>query len=86
MSEGLEPVCQFLPEELGISLDSQIEREYPIHIGDRELHVGIAIKSMDTMTIIEIKSIINEDTIYRIYVLSHLMDKKITCGRKLKAL
>ncbi len=78
------PVYQFMLEELGIPLNSRVERGYPIRIGEREIRIDLAIKSKDTLTIIEIKSRINEDIIYRIYALSHLIDKKMTGARKLQ--
>lgn len=84
MEKELEPVYRFVLEELGISSDSQIEREYPIRIGERELRIDLAIKSKNTLTLIEIKPTINEDAIYRIFALSHLLDNKMTGGRQLQ--
>lgn len=84
MGEEMEPVYRFMLEELGISLDSQIEMEFPIRIGERELRIDVAIKSKDTLTLIEIKPRINEDVIYRIYALSHVLDEKMKGGRKLQ--
>ncbi len=72
----MEPEYQYILEKLGIAPDAQVVREYPIRVGDRELLVDIAVKSRDTLTLIEVKSRINEDTIYRIYTLSHLLGER----------
>ena len=72
----MEPEYQYILEKLGIAPDAQVVREYPIIVGDRELLVDIAVKSRDTLTLIEVKSRINEDTIYRIYALSHLIGEQ----------
>lgn len=76
MCPELESEYQFILEKLGIVPDAQVVREYPIRIGDRELLVDIAVKSRDALTLIEVKSRINEDTIYRIYTLSHLIEEQ----------
>ncbi len=73
MSPEVTAEDQFMLEKLGIAHDAQVMRGYPIRVGDRELLVDIAIKSGDTLTLIEVKSRINEDAIYRIYALSHLI-------------
>ncbi|EQB73727.1 MAG: helix-turn-helix domain-containing protein [Candidatus Thermoplasmatota archaeon] len=83
-NEELGPVYQFILEELKIPLDSEIEREYSIRIGERELHIDLVIKSKNTLTLIEIASRINEDIIYRIYALSHLINKKMAGGKTLQ--
>ncbi|MHB1806913.1 MAG: hypothetical protein ACYCR2_07935 [Thermoplasmataceae archaeon] len=72
----MEPEYQYILEKLGIPPDAKVVREYPIVVGDRELLVDIAVKSRDTLTLIEVKPRINEDTIYRIYALSHLIGVK----------
>ncbi|MHB1637230.1 MAG: hypothetical protein ACYCR7_04075 [Thermoplasmataceae archaeon] len=84
MSVELEPVYQYILEELRIPFDSVVEKGVPIHIGNRELQIDLTIKSKDTLTIIEFKSKINEDIIYKIFALSHLIDKEIIGGRKLQ--
>ncbi|AKA48293.1 hypothetical protein IX51_03345 [uncultured archaeon] len=81
MDEDLEPIYQFILEKLRISPDAKIDRSYPISIGERELLIDLAIKSRGTLTLVEIKSRINEDTIYRIYALSHLISKQLM-GKK----
>ena len=81
MNENLDPINQFVLEKLRISPDSKITWLYPISIGERELLIDLAIESKDTMTLVEVRSRINEDTIYRIYAYSNLIDKKMV-GRK----
>lgn len=49
-NEELGPVYQFILEELKIPLDSEIEREYSIRIGERELHIDLVIKSKKTIS------------------------------------
>lgn len=84
MGGELEPFYQSILEKLGIASDAQIERKYSIPVGDRKLRIDLAIKSGDTLTLVEIKSRINEDTIYRIYTLSHLINEQSMNGRRLK--
>jgi DNA-binding Lrp family transcriptional regulator len=81
MNEDLEIIYQFILEKLRISPDVKIEWSYPISIGERELLIDLAIESRDTVTLVDIKSRINEDTIYRIYTFSHLIDKQVV-GKK----
>ena len=50
-----------------------MEWSYPISIGERELLLDLVIESKETVTIVEIKSRINEDTIYRIYAFSEVI-------------
>ncbi len=84
MITELQPEYQFILEKLGIAPDAQVEREYPIRVGDRELLVDIAVKSRNTLTLIEVKSRINEDAIYRIYALSHLIGEQPKEGKRLR--
>ncbi len=81
MNEDPELIYQFILEKLRISPDAKIEWSYPISVGERELLVDLAIESRDTMTFVEIKPRINEDTLYRIYALSHLIKKEVV-GKK----
>ena len=81
MNEDLKLIYPFILDKLGISADAKIERSYPISIGERELLVDLAIESRGTMTLLEIKPRINEEVIYRIYALSHLIDKQVV-GKK----
>ncbi|MHB1623245.1 MAG: hypothetical protein ACYCR9_08545 [Cuniculiplasma sp.] len=80
----MEPEYQYILEKLGISPDAQVVREYPIIVGDRELLVDIAVKSRDTLTLIEVKSRINEDAIYRIYAFSHLIGEEPKKRKRLR--
>ena len=84
MDEKLEPVYQFILRSLGISLDAQMDSEYPIHIGERELLIDLVVNSRDAMVLIDINPRINEDTIYKIYALSHLIDKQLVRGKELR--
>ena len=81
MNEDLKLIYQFILEKLRISPDSRIEWSYPISVGERELLIDLAIESRDTMTLVEIKSRINEDAIYMIYAISHLINKQLL-GKK----
>ena len=81
MSEDLELIYQFILEKLRILPDARKEWSYPISVGERELLIDLAIESRDTMTLVEIKPRINEDAIYRIYALSHLINKQVL-GKK----
>ena len=81
MNEDIDPVYQFILEKLHISSDEKMKRFYPISVGERELLIDLAIESRDTITLVEIKPRINEDVIYRIYAVSHLIDKQLL-GRK----
>ena len=83
MNEDLEPIYQFILEKLQISPDAKIDWAYPISVGERELLIDLAIESRDTMTLVEIKSRINEDTIYRIYAFSHLINKQLVGKKRL---
>ena len=65
MNEDLEPIYQFILEKLQISPDAKIVWSYPMSIGERELLIDLVIESRDTMALVEIKSRINEDTIFR---------------------
>ncbi len=84
MNENLRQIYQFILEKLGISPDARIERSYPISVGERELLVDLAVESLDAMTLVEIKPRINEDTIYRIYAYSHLINKQAMGKKKLR--
>jgi DNA-binding Lrp family transcriptional regulator len=84
MNENLDLINQFVPEKLGISSDSKIKWFYPISIGEMELLIDLAIQSKGTMTLIEIKSMINEDAIYRIYALSALINKQDIDNKKVR--
>ena len=84
MNENLQPIYQFILEKLGISPDSKIEWAYPISVGERELLIDLAIESRDAMTLVEIKPRINEDTIYRIYALSHLVNIQVANKKKIR--
>ncbi len=81
MNEDLKLIYQFILEKLRISPDAKIEWSYPISVGERELLIDLAIESRDTITLVEIKPRINEDTIYRIYAISHLINKQLL-GKK----
>lgn len=81
MNEDLEPIYGFILEKLRISSDAKIDWSYPISVGERELLIDLAAESRDTMTLVEFKSRINEDTIYRIYAISHLLNKQLL-GKK----
>ena len=81
MNENPELINQFILEKLQVSPEAKIEWAYPIPIGERELLIDLAIESRDSMTLVEIKAMINEDTIYRIYAFSHLIDKQVV-GKK----
>ena len=85
MNEDIEPVSQFILEKLHISPDGEMKWSYPISVGERELLIDLEIESRDTVTLVEIKPRINEDTIYRIYAVSHLIDKQLL-GRKMMRL
>lgn len=84
MNENLEPIYQFILEKLKISPYAKVDRSYPISVGERELLIDLAIESKDTMTLVEIKSRINEDTIYRIYALSHLINKQAVGAKEVR--
>ncbi|MCL4335165.1 MAG: helix-turn-helix domain-containing protein, partial [Candidatus Thermoplasmatota archaeon] len=84
MNEDLKPIYQFILEELRISRDAKITRSYPIILGERELLIDLAIESRDTLTFVEIKPRINEDTLYRIYALSHLINKQVVGKREIR--
>ena len=84
MIEDLKPVYQFILEELRISQDAKITRSYPIPLEERELLIDLAIESRDTLTFVEIKPRINEDTIYRIYALSHLINQQVVGKREIR--
>jgi len=81
MNENLEPVYRFILEKLQISPDAKIYQTYRISVGVRELRIDLAFESRDTITLVEIKPRINEDAIYRIFALFHLIDKKLL-GKK----
>ncbi|MHB8396033.1 MAG: hypothetical protein ACYDAZ_01520 [Thermoplasmataceae archaeon] len=84
MSRELVPGHRYILEKLGIPFDAQIEEGYRIHVDERELVIDLAIKSGGTLTLVEIKSRINEDTIYRIYALSKLISGQLEGGSKLR--
>ncbi len=84
MNEDLEQVYRFLLEKLRISPDAKIEWSYPISVGERDLLIDLAIEYRDTMTLVEITSRINEDTIYRIYALSHLINKQVVGTKEIR--
>ena len=77
MEKDIELINRFILEKLRISPDAKIELAYPVSVGERELLIDLAIESRGTLTLVEIKSRINEDTIYRIYTLSHLISKQV---------
>ena len=84
MNENLKLIYQFILEKLQISQDAKIDWAYPISVGERELLVDLAVESIDTMTFVEIKPRINEDTIYRIYAFSHLINKQVVDKKKIR--
>ncbi len=84
MSEDPEQIYRFILEKLRISSDARIEWSYPISVGERELVIDLAIESRDTIVLVEIKPRINEDTIYRIYALSHLLDKRVVGKKRIR--
>ena len=84
MNEDPELMYKFILEKLRISPDARIKRSYPISVGERELLIDLAIESRDTIALVEIKSRINEDTIYRVYALSHLMNKHAEDKREIR--
>lgn len=84
MNKNLNPVFQFILEKLKISHDAKIEQKYPISIGERELLIDLVIESKDTTTLVEINSRINEDIVYRIYSLSHLLNKQVFAKKEIK--
>ena len=61
-----------------------MEWSYPISVGEREILIDMAIESIDTMTLVEIKPRINEDKIYRIYAVSHLINKQVLGRKKMR--
>ena len=77
MTEDMESIYQFIRAKLKISNDVKIERAYPISVGEMELLVDLVIESRDVMTLVEIGPRINEDMIYRIYSISHLLNKQL---------
>lgn len=77
MTEDMEAIYQLIRAKLKISNDAKMERAYPISIGEMELLVDLAIESRDVMTLVEIGPRINEDMIYRIYSISHLLNKQV---------
>ena len=84
MNEDLKLVYQFILEKLQISPNAKIEWSYPIPVGERELLIDLAIEYRDTITLVEIKPRINEDTIYRVYALSHLINKQVVDKRDIR--
>ena len=84
MNENLETISQFLLDKLKIPQEAKMEWAYPISVGERELLLDLVIESKETVTIVEIKSRINEDTIYRIYAFSHLIDKKVKGNKDMR--
>ena len=77
MTEDMESIYQFIRAKLKISNVVKIERAYPISVGEMELLVDLVIESRDVITLVEIGARINEDMIYRIYSISHLLDKQV---------
>ncbi len=84
MENYLEPFYQFIKEKLKIEPNAKIEKDYRITIGNRELLIDMAIYSKGTLTLVEIKSIVNEESIYRLYSLSHLINSKQLEGNKIR--
>ncbi len=70
--------------KLRIQTDAKIELEYKIRVGEREFRIDLAIESRDTMTLIEFKPRIDENTIYEIYAISHLIDKQLVGKKKIR--
>ena len=77
MEKNIEQINKFILEKLRIPADARIELAYPIHIGERELLIDLSIESRDTMTLVEIRPRIDDDAIYRIYAISHLINKQV---------
>ncbi len=84
MNKDLESINKFILDKLGISQNAKIEWSYPISVGEREILIDLAIEFRDTITLVEIKPRINEDTIYRIYALSHLINKQAAGKREIR--
>ena len=84
MEKNIEPINKFILEKLRISSDSKIESPYPISVGVRELMIDLAVESRDTMALIEFKPRIDDDLIYRIYAISHLINKHIADKKKIR--
>jgi hypothetical protein len=84
MSKDLDPIYHFILEKLRISSDTKIDRPYRISVGEREILIDLAIESRDNITLIEIEPRINEDTLYRIYAISHLINKELLDRKEIK--
>ncbi len=84
MNEDLEPIYRFMLESLNISPDAKMEWAYPVCVGEREMLIDLAIESGNTITLVEIKHRIDEDVIYRIYALSHLISKQFVDKKELR--
>jgi hypothetical protein len=77
MEHDTELINQFILEKLRITPDAKIKLAYPITVGEREILIDLAIESRDTFTLVQVRPRIDEDTIYRIYAISHLINKQI---------
>ena len=77
------PFYNFIMKQLNINDYDNIDNEYNINIGDLYLNVDLAIKTKDDLILVEVQPRITEDTIYRMYSLSHLIAKKSIGKRKL---
>ena len=74
MDDELEQANHYLLEKLGLPLDARFEDNFSIKLGNREFLIDKAVESLNYVTLIELKSRINEDTVYRIYALSRLLE------------
>ena len=74
MDDELEQANDYLLGKLRLPLDSRIEDHFSIKLGNREFLIDKAVESLNYVTLIELKSRINEDTVYRIYALSTLLE------------
>ena len=84
MEHDTKLINQFILEKLRISADAKIKLAYPITVGEKEILIDLAIESGNTITLVEIRSGINEDAVYRIYTISHLINKQIVGKKKIR--
>lgn len=84
MEHDTKLINQFILEKLRISADAKIKLAYPITVGEKEILIDLAIESGNTITLVEIRSGINEDAVYRIYAISHLINKQIVGKKKIR--
>lgn len=84
MAENHSNLYQYLAEKLGITGDYTVRSHFGIRVGRNEITVDLAMETVDLLVLLEIKSRINEDTVYRMSAISSLVVETLSGKKELR--